>query len=88
MGPDQIYKLSYSKGNHEQNEDNSCNGKKHLEMMRPRFNFQKHANSSYQLKNEKTNNPMEKLAENLNGHFQRRNTEGQQTHEKMVNTAN
>ena len=35
-----------------------------------------------------SNNPVKKWAEDLNRHFSKRHTEGQQTHEKMLSITN
>ena len=87
MGPNQTYMLLHSKGNHKQNEkttnrmgENNCKW-----YDQQRINFQ-NIQITHTTKQWETNNPIEKWAEDL--FLQRRNTDSQQTCEKMLSIAN
>ena len=87
MGPNQTYMLLHSKGNHKQHEkttnrmgENNCKW-----CDQQRINFQ-NIQITHTTKQWETNNPIEKWAEDL--FLQRRNTDSQQTCEKMLSIAN
>ena len=48
----------------------------------------KYTNSSCSSISKKTNKPIQKLAEDLNRHFSKEDTDCQQTHEKMLGITN
>ena len=93
MKPNQTYKLLYSKGNHTQNEKTTYRMGENIckEWNWQEINFQniQTAYSSYSSVFLKAITQTEKWAEDLNMTFlQRRHTDGQQAHGKMLNTAN
>ena len=58
-------------------------------MLLTRNQFPKYKNSSHSFNIRKTNNPIKKMGRRLKETFlQRKRTDGQQTHEKMLNITN
>ena len=84
MGPNQSYKFLHNKGNHKQNEKATQRMGENLQRKQPtRDSCPKYTNSScsFMLKN----NPIKKAGRRVKYIFlQRRRTEGQKAHEKML----
>ena len=87
MGLHQTKKLLHRKGNHQWNkQDNTQNGIKYLQryISNKRSILKIYKNSYNSEKKKKSSNPSEKWAEDLNRHFSKEDTDGQQEHEKKL----
>ena len=90
MGPNQTYKLLHSKGNHKQNKKTTYRMGENIckQCDRQGLNFQ-NIQTAHTTQQQQKNNPIKKWAEDLKQTFlHRRHTDGQQTHEKMLNIPN
>ena len=85
MEPNQTYKLLYNKGNYKQNEKTTYRLVENICNKTNKGLISKIYEQHIQLSHIKPNNPIKKLEEDVN--FQRRHTDCQQAHEKMLNTA-
>ena len=89
MWPYQTYKLLYSKGNHEQNWRTAYELGENICKWCDKGLISKTYEQLTQLNNNNNKNPVKKWAKHLNRYFfQRRHTDGQQAHQKMLHMAN
>ena len=90
MGPNQTYKLLYIKGNHKKKKKKKKRHSTEWEKIVANNAIDKglitKIYKQLMATQQQQKNPVQKWAEALNRHFQRRHTDGQQAHEKMLVT--
>ena len=90
MGPNQTYKFLHSKGNHKQNEKTTYEMGENIckQCNQQGLNFQ-NIQTAHAIQYLKNKQPNQKMGRRPKQPFlQKRHTDGQQAHEKMLNTAN